>query len=170
MVTYACRYSSGHLILIIQSCQDELGIKCPIEYLQVQVTILVYFLFIYMIPINCKITNFSLYLSLLSLKHNSGQAASLHPIFPNSLPPLPFLFCTHKHTQGKLHVPTMGAPACTRPISILSIQCRTYIQLKLLEIWQLFFNFVCFCGAHPLSMLNIDQHTCNEHIEHLVIS
>ena len=30
-----CRYSSGHLILIILSCQDELGIKCPLEYLQV---------------------------------------------------------------------------------------------------------------------------------------
>ena len=51
-----------------------------------------------MIPINCKITNFSLYLSLLSLKHNSGQAASLHPIFPNLLPPLPFLH-TQSHTR-----------------------------------------------------------------------
>jgi len=30
-----CRYSSGHLIPIIQSYQDELGIKCPLEYLQV---------------------------------------------------------------------------------------------------------------------------------------
>ena len=35
MITYTCRYSSGHLIPIIQSCQDELGIKCPLEYLQV---------------------------------------------------------------------------------------------------------------------------------------
>jgi len=34
VVTYACRYSSGNLIPIIQSCQDELGIKCPLEYLQ----------------------------------------------------------------------------------------------------------------------------------------
>jgi len=32
---YTCRYSSGHLIPMIQSCQDELGIKCPLEYLQV---------------------------------------------------------------------------------------------------------------------------------------
>ena len=27
MITYTCRYSSGHLIPIIQSCQDELEIK-----------------------------------------------------------------------------------------------------------------------------------------------
>ena len=35
VITYTCRYSSGHLIPIIQLCQDELGIKCPLEYLQV---------------------------------------------------------------------------------------------------------------------------------------
>jgi len=35
VITYTCRYSSGHLIPIIQSRQDELGIKCPPEYLQV---------------------------------------------------------------------------------------------------------------------------------------
>ena len=57
-ITYTCKYSSWHLIPIIQSCQDELGI-CPLEYLQVQVITL---LFITMIPISCKITNFSLYL------------------------------------------------------------------------------------------------------------
>ena len=33
MITYTCRYSSGHLIPIIQSCQDNLGTR--IEYLQV---------------------------------------------------------------------------------------------------------------------------------------
>ena len=27
MVTYTCRYSSGHLIPIIQLCQDKLGIE-----------------------------------------------------------------------------------------------------------------------------------------------
>ena len=31
---YTCRYSRGHLIPVIQSCPDELGIKCPLEYLQ----------------------------------------------------------------------------------------------------------------------------------------
>jgi len=31
MITNTCRYSSAHLIPIIQSCQDELGIKCPLE-------------------------------------------------------------------------------------------------------------------------------------------
>ena len=41
MITYTCRYSSGHLIPIIQSCQDELGIKCSLEYLQVLVITLV---------------------------------------------------------------------------------------------------------------------------------
>jgi len=35
VVTYTYRYSSGNLIPIIQSCQDELGIKCPLEYWQV---------------------------------------------------------------------------------------------------------------------------------------
>jgi len=40
----------------------ELGIKGPLEYLQVLATTLVSLLFIYMIPIACKITNFSLYL------------------------------------------------------------------------------------------------------------
>ena len=29
MVTYACRYSSGHLIRIIHLCQDELETKGP---------------------------------------------------------------------------------------------------------------------------------------------
>ena len=35
LITYTCRYSSGNLIRIIQSCKDELGIKCPLKYLQV---------------------------------------------------------------------------------------------------------------------------------------
>ena len=30
VITYTCRYSRGHLIPIIQLCQDELGIKCPL--------------------------------------------------------------------------------------------------------------------------------------------
>ena len=32
---YACRYSCGNLTPIKQSCQDELWVKCPREYLQV---------------------------------------------------------------------------------------------------------------------------------------
>ena len=41
----------------------ELGIKGPLQYLQVSATTLQCFLcFIYMIPIACKITKFSLYL------------------------------------------------------------------------------------------------------------
>ena len=35
VVTYTCRYASGHLIPITQSCQNKLGIKCSLEYLQV---------------------------------------------------------------------------------------------------------------------------------------
>jgi len=35
VVAYTCRYCSGNLISIIQSCQDELEIKCPLQYLQV---------------------------------------------------------------------------------------------------------------------------------------
>ena len=57
MITYTCRYSSGNLIPIIQ---DGLGIKYPLEYLQVQVITLVSSLFIIMIPIDCKITKFCL--------------------------------------------------------------------------------------------------------------
>jgi len=40
----------------------ELGIKGPLEYLRVLATTLVSLLFIYMIPIACKSTDFSLYL------------------------------------------------------------------------------------------------------------
>jgi len=31
VIAYTCRYSSGHLIPIIQSCRDELGIKFPLN-------------------------------------------------------------------------------------------------------------------------------------------
>ena len=41
LVTYTCRYSSRHLIPIIQPSQSKLGIKCPLEYLQVWATTLV---------------------------------------------------------------------------------------------------------------------------------
>ena len=51
------------LIPIFQSIAvTELGIKGPIEYLQVQATILVSLLSVYMIPIAYKITTFSVYL------------------------------------------------------------------------------------------------------------
>ena len=47
-------------------------IKCPLEYLQAQVTTLVFLLFIYMIPIDCKITNFSLYLQIFETEVKAG--------------------------------------------------------------------------------------------------
>ena len=47
---------------MIQSSQDELGIKFPLKYLQVKVTTLVSLFFITMTPTDCKIANFSLYL------------------------------------------------------------------------------------------------------------
>ena len=40
----------------------ELGVKGPLEYLLVSATTLVSLLFIYMIPIDCKVTKSSLYL------------------------------------------------------------------------------------------------------------
>jgi len=48
------------------------GIKCPLEYLQVYSTTLVSLLFITMIPIDCKITNFLILVCLLFLRdhHN----------------------------------------------------------------------------------------------------
>jgi len=61
VVADTCRYSSKHFIPIFQSqtvTVAELGIKCLLQYLQVSATTLVSFLFIYMIPIDCKITNF----------------------------------------------------------------------------------------------------------------
>jgi len=61
VVAYTCRYSSGQLIPIFQSVA-VVGIKGPLEYLQVSATTLVSLLFISMIPIAYKITNFSLYL------------------------------------------------------------------------------------------------------------
>ena len=39
-VTYTCRYFSGHLIPMIQTCSGELGINCPLEYLQMCVATL----------------------------------------------------------------------------------------------------------------------------------
>jgi len=77
MITYTCRYSSGYLIPIIQSCQCELGIKWALEYLQV---ILVSLLFLTMIPIDCKITNFPYAkdYSFLAVVSVHGHAQSLH--------------------------------------------------------------------------------------------
>ena len=55
--TYTCRYSSGHLIPIIQFCQNELRIKMPTRISAgVDDHPFPYF-FITMIPIDCKITN-----------------------------------------------------------------------------------------------------------------
>ena len=63
VVAYTCRYFSGKLIPIFQSVAvAELGIKGPLEYLQGVGYHHCFFTFIYMIPIACKITNFSLYL------------------------------------------------------------------------------------------------------------
>ena len=51
VVTYTGRYSNGHLIPIIQSCQDEIiEIKYPLEYLPVYMTILVTLLFLTIVP------------------------------------------------------------------------------------------------------------------------
>ena len=58
MITYTCRYSSGHLIPTIQSRQDELGIRISAGVGDHPC----FLTFITMIPIDCKITNFSLYL------------------------------------------------------------------------------------------------------------
>ena len=59
MVAYTCRYFSGPLIPNSAIATDwNVGINCLLEYWQVS---LVSLLYIYMIPIACKITNFSLY-------------------------------------------------------------------------------------------------------------
>ena len=65
--SYTCRYSSGHLIPTIQSCQDELGIKFPLKYLQALVTTLVFLLFITMIPIDMQ-QNYNFFLIFVEYK------------------------------------------------------------------------------------------------------
>ena len=62
VVAYNCRYSSGPLIpnSVSHCYRLKYWINCPLEYLQVSATTF-FWLFIYMIPIACKITNFSLY-------------------------------------------------------------------------------------------------------------
>ena len=64
MVSNTCRYSSGPLILnSVTATIWNIGINCPIDnYLQVSTITLVSLLLIYMIPIDSKIINFSLYL------------------------------------------------------------------------------------------------------------
>ena len=123
-------------------------------------------------PNQCTAFFISIASTLLSLKYNSGQATSLHPISVFFL-----------HTKGKLHVPTMGILACTRPISILSIQRLTYIYLKLLDVEQ---HILCYTytehvehqaapiqwahwalsSTHKMSLLSIGVVTYNEHIMH----
>ena len=57
MVAYTIKYSSGPLIPNLATATVwNIGIKCPLECLVVQATTLVSLLFIYMIPIDCKIT------------------------------------------------------------------------------------------------------------------
>ena len=68
-VTYSRQFSQGQVNQqtdqlesggqqMVQSCQDELEINCPLEYLQVQVTTLASLFFITMIPTDCKIIYF----------------------------------------------------------------------------------------------------------------
>ena len=74
-----------------------------------------------------------------SVLHYHYQVSSIilvKQLHCTQFPQTHFLFCIFfARTQGKLHVPTMGTLACTRPISILSIQWLTYINVKLLDIW-----------------------------------
>ena len=61
VIANTCRYSSRQLILIFKTVAvADLRIKGPLEYLLVSATTLVSLLFIYMIPIDYKITKFSL--------------------------------------------------------------------------------------------------------------
>jgi len=59
------RYSSGLLIPNSATTVWNIGINCLLEYLQVLATTLVSLHFIYMIPIDCKITYFSLYIPVM---------------------------------------------------------------------------------------------------------
>ena len=62
-MAYTCRYSSGPLIPNSATATVwNVGINCPQKYLQESATTLVSLRFIYIIPIVCKITKFSLLL------------------------------------------------------------------------------------------------------------
>ena len=70
VVTYTCKYFSGHLIPNSSWHDWIIGIKCLLKYLQVHVTTLVSLLIITMIPNACKIIKFFLILvCLLFWKH-----------------------------------------------------------------------------------------------------
>jgi len=65
VVAYTYIYFSGHLIPN-SATAINIGINCLLEYLQVQATTLVSLLFIYIIPIACKIAkNFHILVRLL---------------------------------------------------------------------------------------------------------
>ena len=73
VITYTCRYSSGPLIPNSATVTDwNIGINRPLEYLQVYATTIVSLLFIYVIPIACKITKiFLILVCLLFWKHHN---------------------------------------------------------------------------------------------------
>ena len=73
VVADICRYSSGPLIPTFQSIAVvEIGIKDILENLHVSATTLLSSIFIYMIPTDSKITNYSLYLFVYFLESMVG--------------------------------------------------------------------------------------------------
>ena len=133
-------------------------------------------------PNQCTAFCISIASSLWSLKHNSGQADSLCPISPSQL----FFAYTRQTACSNNRHSTMHIP-----ISTLSIQRLTYIYLKLkqhilwytytenqaahmhqqMEHWAAYIQWAYWAlnSTHAMSILSIEQHTYNAHIEHWAV-
>ena len=106
-------------------------------------------------PNQCTAFCISIASSLLGLNHNYGQAASLC-----QFPQTHFLFL-HTHTWQTARA-NNGHSSMNTSNKHIEHSTSCIYSLKAIGHLVVFF----WCGAHTLSMLNVEQHTCNEHIEH----
>ena len=83
------RYSSGLLIPNSAATVWNIGINCLLEYLQVLATTLVSLHFIYMIPIDCKITYFSLYIPVMYINIYTYIYLQQHVFWKQGVIPMP---------------------------------------------------------------------------------
>ena len=149
-------------------------------------------------PNRCTAFYISIASSLLSLERNSGQAASLCPISPNSLP----FFFLYTHTRqtaranngdSSLHISNKHIEHSASYIhsleaighqvaffACLFLRCTytehvkrwaAYIQWAY-EHWavNVWWTYWALSSIRVMSILSIEQHTCDEHIEHWAVN
>jgi len=126
-------------------------------------------------PNQCTAFCISIASSLLSLKHNSGQAASLRPISPNSLP---FLHTHKANCMCQQWVLTSNKHIEHSVSYIHSIEAIGHLVAFLLFLWctstehvkrraaYMQWAYWALSSIRTMSILSIEQHTYNEHIEH----